>query len=443
MILALLVGACAAPQPASAPDPATARIYADVGESERSAGATDSALAAFQEALRLDPSNEIARRGLDVLCFEEGRRLLDAGDARGAAEKLQGGQGRPAKLLEGIARYEIGDDDTARPLLEDAANEAKLASAARLYLGLIALRTDEPRLADAQLSQVPADAPFAETAAELLRTARRSGKLVLSALAESGYDSNVTLLPSGAPGGKDGMASLAFAAVGRPRGESGPWLRASGLYRPQFTLHDYDLAAIGGAAGWQLGRVANHVGVEYDYDYRTLGAAPYLSAHKLGADAAKTIGQMLWTANYSIRFESYKTDVTSNFSGTLHSAELLAGTAAIRGGWHVGRDFAQYADTSYFEHGPHIVADLPIGSRWQVSADLSAVWRKYQGADQALSLLRSDVLLDASVAGELDLTDQLALRLATSGRHAVSNAPDLSYDRLTLTLGLVAAAGFF
>ena len=443
MILALLVAACAAPQPASEPDPATARIYADVGESERAAGANDSALAAFQEALRLDPSNEIARRGLDALCFEEGRKLLDAGDARGAAEKLQGGQGRPAKLLEGIARYEIGDDDAARPLLEDAANDAQLASAARLYLGLVALRTDQPRLADAQLSQVLADAPFAETAAELLRTARRSGKLVLSALAESGYDSNVTLLPSGEPGGQDGMASLAFAGVGRPLGESGPWLRASGLYRAQFTLHDYDLAAIGGAAGWQLGRAANHVGVEYDYDYLALGGAPYLSAHKLAADAAKTIGQMLLTAAYSIRFESYKTDVTSNFSGTLHSVEILAGTAAIRGGWHVGRDFAQYAETSFFEHGPHILADLPVGSRWRVSADLSAVWRKYKGVDQTLSLLRSDVLLDASLAGELDLTDQLALRVATSGRHAVSNAAGLSYDRLTFTVGLVAAAGFF
>src|SRR5438105_2657442 len=152
MLLALLLAAadpCAPPEPAAQSDAETARAYVAVGEAERAAGADDSARAAFREALRLDPSSEAARRGLDATCpdalFEEGRRLLDTGDARAAAEaltRLRAVAPSPAAaLLEGIARYQLGEDARAR--FEEAEQDPALASAARFYLALIALREDD------------------------------------------------------------------------------------------------------------------------------------------------------------------------------------------------------------------------------------------------------------------------------------------------------------
>jgi hypothetical protein len=455
IVLAMLLAAadpCAPLPAASPPDPAVARVYAEVGESERAAGADQSARVAWLEALRYDPANETARRGLDALCpdarFEEGRRLLDDGDPRGAAEILKLARpSRPAALLEGIARYELGDDGAARTLLEEAAQDPTLATAARFYLGLVAMREGDSRGAARELAQVSQDAPFAAAAAELTRAAQRNGKLVLSAMADTGYDSNVTLLPTGVAGGADGTASISGAAVARPMGESGPWLRASGLYRTQFRLHDYDTGALGGAAGWQFGRAARHVGLEYDYDYITLGGQPYLSAHRLRIDTADGIGALLWTAAYSVRFESYLSDATSPFSGTLHSADALIGTrvggGSILAGYHVGRDFAQQDDTSFFEHGPRAVLDLPLGPRSRLSAEAAATWRAYDGFDPDLGLQRSDVMLDAAAVGEYDLPHGLALRLTTTFRRTFSNDPQLAYNRFTIALGLLVAQGFF
>lgn len=454
--LALLLAAdCAVPAPADAPDPGSASVYAEVGEGERAAGRDDSARVAFQQALRLDGANALATRGLDALCasdrFEEGRRLLDRGDARGAAglfARLRAAApSRPAALLEGIARYQLDDDGAARPFLEDAARDPVLADAARFYLGLIALRADQPHAAADALDQVSPEAPFAAAAGELSRMARRSGKLVLSVLAESGYDSNVTLLPSGAAQGADAAGSLALAAVARPFGESGPWLRASGLYRGQLQLHDYDLGAAGGAAGWQFGRSDRRAVVEYDYDFLTLGAAPYLSAHRLSAEAAAVFGQFLLSAAYALRLESYLTPVTSNFSGALQTANLMLGLRVgggfLRAGYQVGRDFAQLDSTSFVEHGPRAVLDLPLGRRTRLSVDASAAFRRYDGYDAGLGVQRADVLLDGTAAADFDLSDLLTLRASLIGRKAISNAPDLSYDRVAAMLGVLLAAGFF
>src|SRR5215468_10431892 len=119
---------CASPPPPERNDPELALRYVAVGEAERDSGGIDTARIAFREALRRDPSNEQARRGLDTLCaearFEEGRRLLDAGDPGRAVivlSRLRAAMpSRPAALLEGIARYQLKDTAGARPLLEEA-----------------------------------------------------------------------------------------------------------------------------------------------------------------------------------------------------------------------------------------------------------------------------------------------------------------------------------
>jgi len=458
ILLALLLAVsdpCASP-PAERNDPELARRYVAVGEGERDSGSNDTARFAFREALRSDPSNEQARRGLDALCtdarFEEGRRLLDEGDPKSAVivfSRLRAATAsRPAALLEGIARYQLEDAAGARPLLEEAELEPGLADAAHFYLGLIALREDNARVAAEQLAQISPDASLAATATELTRTARRSGRLVISLLVDSGYDSNVTLLPSGVPGGQDGMGSIAAALVARPLGESGPWLRANGLYRRQLQLHDYDLGAVGAAAGWQLGRAAKHVGLEYDYDYLTLGGSPYLGAHRLSASGATAFGQFLLSGGYMLRFESYRTGATRPFSGILQAANFTAGLrigagGSIRVGYQLGGDVAQYPETSYFEHGPRARLDLPLGERTRLSADASALWRPYDAVDPALGVKRADLFLDGTLGADFDLSDQLTLRATVLGRRAFSNAPDLSYARVVVSLGLLVSTGVF
>jgi tetratricopeptide (TPR) repeat protein len=458
ILFALVLAAvdpCAAPVSAHAVDAKAARVYVQVAQAERAAGGAESARVAFREALRLDPSNQEASRGLDALCaearFEEGRRLLDAGDPRGAVDVLSRLRAalpsRPAALLEGIARYQLEEDAAARPLLEEAEQEPELASAARFYLGLIALREEDAPTAAEQLARVLPDAPFAAAANQLSRVARRSGKLVISLLVDSGYDSNVSLLPSGVPGGQDAMGSLSLAALARPLSAKGLWLRVTGLYRRQLQLHDYDLGAIGGAAGWQFGRAAKHVGLEYEYDYLTLGAAPYLGAHRLSGDAATAFGRYLLSGAYALRFESYRTNATRPFSGVLHSANLMAGVrigaGSVRAGYQAGRDLAQYSETSFFEHGPRALLELPLRDRMRLSAEASAIWRVYDAVDPALGVQRSDLLLDGFLAVTFDLSDLLTLRAAAAGRRALSNVPELSYPRLSVSLGLLISTGFF
>jgi len=459
ILLAVLLSVsdpCASPPPIERSDPELARRYAAVGEDERDRGGNETARIAFWEALRRDPSNEQARRGLDALCvqtrFEEGRRFLDRGDPKSAVlvfSRLRAATpSRPAALLEGIARYQLEDAAGARPLLEEAELEPELASAAHFYLGLIALREDDARAAAEQLAQISPNTPLAVAATELTRVSRRSGRLVISLLVDSGYDSNVTLLPSGVPGGHDGMGSIAAAGVARPLGESGPWLRASGLYRRQLQLHNYDLGAAGAAAGWQLGRAANHVGLEYDYDYLTLGGSPYLGAHRLSASGATAFGQFLLSGGYMLRFESYRTGATRPFSGILQAANFTAGLrigagGSIRVGYQLGGDVAQYPETSYFEHGPRARLDLPLGERTRLSADASALWRPYDAVDPALGVKRADLFLDGTLGADFDLSDRLTLRATVLGRRAFSNAPDLSYARVVVSLGLLVSTGVF
>jgi tetratricopeptide (TPR) repeat protein len=124
-----------------------------VGESDLARGATASAIIAFQEALARDPTNAASRAALAGLCsvpppedpYPEGLRRMDEGDWRGAATAFEaartGEAGPSAALLEGICRYELGDDDEASALLREAATYPPHREEAQLYLGLLALRS--------------------------------------------------------------------------------------------------------------------------------------------------------------------------------------------------------------------------------------------------------------------------------------------------------------
>jgi hypothetical protein len=453
-MLALLLAAadpCALPRPAAAQDPATAQAYLEVAESEAGRPA---ALEALREALRLDPGNARAQAAFQAACragddrFERARARMDAGDRAAAIalfEQIRAdGPSPPAALLEGICLYELDQDAAAETLLLEAAGDEQTADPARFYLGLLARRRGEQAEAERLFASVAqGGSSVASQAQRVLRESRGEELAAVSLIAESGYDSNVSLSPSTAPLGGTGLGSLAAALLLKP--VSGMFVRASGYYRAQPALPDYNLGALGGAVGYALRSGPRQLAAEYDYDFVALGNAPYLPANRLALSGWWEVGAVSLGAAYAVRFENYRTSVTNPFSGTAHRPQLsalfhLGGTAWAEIGYHLERDLAAYPETSYLEHGPSAGLRLSSG-RWRAAAQASAAFRGYDAVDPELGVQRKDVLLDADLLGEYDLAPRWTLRLVVGGHDDISNVSALSYLRGYVTLGAAFAAG--
>ena len=371
-------------------DRETAQLYLAVGDEARDAKDFSAARVAYRQALRRGDPNAAAR--LADVCrvtadesritqpadaaavdhFSDGLTLMRSGDrarAIAAFEQVRAAREDPAAaLLEGVCEYELGQDDRARPLLEIAQKHPNTAATASFFLGLVALRQgDDDRatlLLDAAAAQ---DDRLKSPAATLLKVARRDGRLVLSALTEIGFDSNVELLPDGSQttgGSADGSALVASGLILRLFGPSGPYARIAGQYRQQFVVSSYDLGDVIGAAGarWERGR--QELGAEYSYDFMSLGGSAYLSAHRLAAYGRGWHGVFGLAATYFARFESFLEDTTSAYSGLHHDAEAQALWRASRPltfalGYHVGLDGTYHnPDLSYLEQGPLLGVQL-------------------------------------------------------------------------------------
>jgi len=449
---------CAPVEPAPVRDPASASAYRKVGDAERSAGSPETAARAYRAALALDPSDGAARRALDDLCreaggpFRRGMARMDAGDLRGAIaafrEARAQGSDPSAALVEGVCHYELGEDGEARAALREAATASAHREAAEFYLGLIALREGDSGEAARLLDAAAANPGFAPAASDLARLARRSGKLVFSILAESGWDSNAQLAPGGTPISTSSDGSLSVTATGlyRPRGESGPYLRATGLYRAQARFTDLDFGGVSAAAGWQLGHARRGLLAEYDYDYRLLGASSFLSAHRLLAGGWMPAGPLTLGASYYARFESYRAALYSPFSGTLQRAEGTVGLRLGRSGrftlgYHLARDGVERSELSWTEHGPGAELRVALARRLRLAVNAAVSLREYDKLDPALGIQRSDRYLDAVALLEWDVGDRLTARFSLDGRKAFSNAAAFDYVRIAPTLGLAYVFG--
>lgn len=457
LVLALILGGadpCAPVQPAPQPNAAAARAYRDVGASELAAGSIETAVSAYRDALSNDAADGESREALRRLCetppaadpFREGIRRMDAREYRAAAEAFHearaGDAGPSAELLEGICRFEIGEDESARSLFEEAAAYPPHRDEARLYLGLLALRAGAAAEAGVLFRSAAENPALERAASDLARLARRDGRLVLSFLAESGWDSNVALAPNGTPSGPpaaDGLYALSGAALFRPQGTEGPYLRLGGFLQDQLQLGAYDFAGYDAAGGWQLGRGERGIVAEYDYAARQFGGASYLSAHRLLGSGWMRAGRALLGASYLARFDSYA-PAWSRFSGTLQRAEVRASVLAtpdVRLGlaYGVGRDAVSDAVLSWIEQGPRAELRIAIG-RALLGADASVTWRAYDAYDASLSARRADTYLDAAAFAEWDLDGRVSLRFALLGRRALSNVPAFAYDKLLPTIGI-------
>jgi tetratricopeptide (TPR) repeat protein len=456
------VDPCAPIEPAPARDPVGAAAYREVGDAERSAGSTRTAMLAYRAAVARDPSDASSRRALSQLCsesshdaFQRGVSRMDAGDLRGAIAALREARAQgpepSAALVEGVCHYELGEDAEARAALREAATASAHRQAADFYLGLIALREGEGGEAARLLDSAATNPGFAPVASELARLARRSGKLVFSILAESGWDSNAQLAPGGTPISTSSDGSLSGTVMGlyRPQGESGPYLRATGLYRGQVRFSDLDFGGVSGATGWQLGHADRGLLAEYDYDHRLLGGSSFLSAHRLLVGGWVPAGPFTFGASYLARFESYSaigdTDYTP-FSGTLQRADAtvalrLGRSGRLTLGYHVARDGVEQTQLSWTEHGPGTELRFALARRLRVGVNAVVSRREYDALDASLGLTRSDTYVDVAALLEWDVGDRFTLRFSVDGRSASSNAAAFDYTRVAPTLGLAYVFG--
>ncbi len=457
-VTAATLDPCAPLEPSGAPDSATAMEYRSVGDAERAAGRRDSASAAYRAALSRDPGDAAARAGLAALCkgqrdsaFYRGLGLLRGGECAAALptfEEARLSGDRAAALLEGICLYQLEDDARATALLREAETDAGGQDSARFFLGLIALRDGRADDAAALLDSSAADRRLAPFAQELSRAARRQGKLVLSFMAESGWDSNVDLTPDGPPASSsaaDGTAEATAALSFAPLGESGPFARASASWREQLRLDEFDMHAVGASAGWQVGRGRRHALVEYGYDYRDLGGAPYLSAHRLLAEGRVDLAKT-WSlgATYTARLESYLSTF-SDYSGLRHIGEIdvtadLGRQWTVSAAWRGGRDGTRLSSFSWWEQGPHLSVRKALAPRMRMGLEAAWTWRTYDAADVG-SPVRADTYADASALLELDLAERFTLRLAATAREASSNRPDFRYTKIVPTVALAYTFG--
>jgi tetratricopeptide (TPR) repeat protein len=456
--LAAAVDPCAPVYAHAVRDPDAAAVYRQVGDAERSAGSIETAVMAYRSALARDPSDSVSRRALQTFCreaggsFERGIARMGEGDLRGAIASFRQARAQgpdpSAALVEGVCHYELGEDREAGSALREAAAAPEHREAADFYLGLLALRAGDGSEAARLLDAAAANPGFAPAASDLARLARRDGKLVFSVLAESGWDSNAQLAPGGTPisTASDGWLGATATGLYRPQGESGPYLRGTGLYRGQARFGDLAFGGVSGAAGWQLGHADRGLLGEYDYDYRVLGGTSFLSAHRLLVGGWLPAGPLTLGASYYARFESYPAALYQPFTGTLQRAEStmalrLGRSGRLTLGYHLARDGVEQSQLSWTEHGPGAELRVQLARRLRAGASAAVAWRGYDALDPTLGVKRFDTYLDVVGLVEWDLGDRLTGRLSLEGRKAFSNAGAFDYLRFAPTLGLAYVFG--
>ncbi len=454
---------CAPVEPAAQADPIAAAAYRRVGDEERSAGSAETATSAFRSALALDSTDDHSRRALAELCadamggptaldFEQGLALVKEGDFRRAAEAfdrvLERGPDTSAALLAGVCRYQLGEYASAVAFLRSAEADPAHTAVSRYYLGLVSLAQGTPREAAGLLDSAASGPDVAALARELARYAWRQQRLVLSASSDVAWDSNATLAPGGTPlaSASDGSFDLAAGGLFRPEGESGPYLRASALLHEQFRVHSLDMLGASAGAGWQFGRLGNALVVGYDYDYRSLDGAPYLSANRLGASGWVSAGPVVATASYFARWEAYLPAVYDPFDGLVQHAEVKASLALARAAWvtlgyGLSSDEVQLDYLSWLEHGPRAVLRWLPGPGWRFVFGAGAIFRDYQAVAPALGLRREDTYLDGAVLAEYDPGLQWTIWVSLEMRRALSNVPQYAYSRVAPMLGVSFVTG--
>jgi|GEM_PF-373368 len=450
-LLLLLAAAdpCTAPIPPGQANPREAEIYVQVGDAERIRGNLGAAREAYRAALGRAPGSVEARRGLQAVCalatdpVQAGAGALEEGDPRRALRALAGARGhgndRAVDLLEGIARYQLGEDAVAVPLLESARSDPAFAESASFFLGLLALRRGDGDRATRLFDQAGRAIGLEDSARQLARMAQQEGHVVLSVATELVYDTNVALRPDGADSitvpGPDGSFGLTLMALVRPWGTPGPYLRVEGQLSKQFTLDQLDLLGGAAALGYRLLGPGGSLTAEYAYSYQAVDWRGYLADHRVFLGGSLLTGIALWGFAYAAHFETYRWEELQDLSGVRQVLELDAGllpggglriTAGYAGTW----DAARFQNLSYVEHGPILELVWARGP-WTFGARGAVAWRPYLAPDPAydsvnLSVTREDTRYSATTWVDLALGAQWSVRGTVRLLRTDSNIPDIN-----------------
>jgi len=466
LVLALVLAAAPNPcdpvEPAARSDPSAASAYRRVGDDERASGARDTAVAAYRMAAALDPTDEASRAALREICqapapevadpFRRGLALMERGELTQAVAEFRAARALhpdpPAALLEGVCLYRLDDDGAAEEALRAAEGDPDVRDAARFYLGLIALRRGDSSVAAPIFGGLASSAAYGTVASDMALIAQRSGRFSVSALASVGWNSNLTLAPSGyaTSGASDASASIAASGLWRPTGESGPYLRVSGAYQQQFSLTAFDIGSASGAAGWQLGHADRALVAEYAYTYSALGGSPYLSSNRLLASGWLTWGGFTLTGTYLARFEAYQS-IYEPFSGTQQWGEVrgawwLSPFTRLGVSYRLGGDAVRVDYLSWLEHGPHADLYAQFGRSFRIGLDAAVGFRTYGAVAPGPGVVRSDTSITGTALAEYDLGNHWTVQASLGARKAFSNLPQYSYCAFVPSVGIGYLAGF-
>lgn len=373
-------------------------------------------------------------------------RELHQGDPARAAElfrELRHGSADPSlSLLEAIARYNAGQGEASRPLFERARVDPELRASAELYLGLLDASNGDSSAATRRFEVVErtGDPELREAAAQLRRTSAREGRLSLRARLQSGYDSNVALMPDQTrqPGGvADGHLLLEVAPVLRPFGPSGPFARALLFGRKQLTHPEFDQGIAGAGLGYRFRGRTLTAELGYDYAFSSLGTGPFSSTHAGHAELDWRPAMFGLRADYALEGETYLTQETAGYSGIRHGVragpQLSAGDWLFTARYGAGVDTAQEPSLGYFEHGPSLEA-IWVGQSDRLFCDASFLQRTYGSG-------RVDprVVFSARYAHELGL--EWTAEAGLDAQLNRSSDPDASWDDLVLSVGIAYSLG--
>lgn len=461
IVTLLLLGAvdpCAPVVAAPAADPAAAAEYRAVAEAEQRAGGAETAVIAWRKAAALDPDDRASRDALAAMCSDgapkvasgdplgDAIRLLDANRYREAAELLRSARrtrpgGADAALLEGICRYELGEDLEAARLLREAEADADAGhrATARLYLGLIALRAGSSREAAALFDSAAGSPSIASIATDLSRSARWEGPLSLSVLMEGGWDSNVTLSSSKAGGGGmasggDAVGGLSAAVVGRPFGSNGLFVRAAGAYQKFARLDRYDFTSVEVGAGGRFWRGGTGITAEYSLADRTLGGDAYLLTHRLLATGAYAFGPVALGGSWWGRWEDYASG-WAPYSGFAQRADgrvsvALGSRTRLGAGWAWGHDDADTTALGWTEQGPRADLRVVLGPTTRLAVEGGVADRRYAAYDAAYGLRLEERVVDGAAAVEWDVARRMTLRFSLLARWSDSNYDPFDYTKV-------------
>jgi tetratricopeptide (TPR) repeat protein len=358
-----------------------------------------------------------------------------------------------AALLLGIAYYQTGRPESARPLLEQAerGGGADAQASARVFLGLIADAAGDAERARGYYALV-ARSPTDLGASGRRLLDRDRPEWSIAAILRPGVDSNVPLLPTtavgpgpgrGGGGQADADLTLIASATARPLGSVPLVLDETASYRKQVSLGDYD--ALGDVLGATVALEggANAGSLAYHFELSTLGGARYELGHIADAGYRRALGGrdgLGLGLRYTFAARDFAQDAYAGYTGLYHTAIAEAswgGPAAPREfaiGYVLARDATDDATLAATGHGGRIAARLRPWAGAELRAQLTAGAYLYNEA------ARRDLRVRGEATLFIDVSHAVGIVLGATALHNASNAADADYDKWTAFGGLVVAA---